>query len=93
MQISMAALSLLLLTACCSQVYCGPVGMYTPTSCCFKFAKKMIPLKHVEDYFITSSLCSNPGVIFLTKKGIEICANPSDKWVNDYKLQLDKNVD
>ncbi|OCT95070.1 C-C motif chemokine 4 homolog [Xenopus laevis] len=92
MQISMVALCLLLLTACCTQVQCGPGGNFSPESCCFIYAKKQLPIRIFKDYYITSSFCSNPGVIFRTIKGKDICAQPSDKWVTDYMTKLDKNA-
>ncbi|KAE8624986.1 hypothetical protein XENTR_v10006122 [Xenopus tropicalis] len=90
MQISMVALCLLLLTACCTQIQCVP-GNFSPTSCCFNYAKKRMPIGLFNDYYNTSSSCSSPGVIFRTIKGHEICAKRSDKWVIDYMTRLDQN--
>ncbi|XP_017947366.2 uncharacterized protein LOC101730633 [Xenopus tropicalis] len=92
MQISMVALCLLLLTACCTQVQCGPGRNFSPTSCCFHYAKKRMSVGLFKDYYITSSFCSNPGVIFRTNNGNKICAKPSDKWVTDYMTILDQNA-
>ncbi|KAE8624985.1 hypothetical protein XENTR_v10006121 [Xenopus tropicalis] len=89
MQISVAALSLLLLTACCSQVHCG--RGFLPTSCCFKFIKKWLSPKHVKSYYNTSSFCPHSAVVFTTKKGIKMCAKSSDKWVTDLIIQLPAN--
>ncbi|XP_018105156.1 C-C motif chemokine 4 [Xenopus laevis] len=87
MQISLAVLSLLLLTACCSQVQCG----FLPTSCCFKFTKNRLSLKQVKSYYITSSFCPHPAVVFTTRKGFKICARSSEKWVTDLIIQLPAN--
>ncbi|XP_053560827.1 C-C motif chemokine 3 [Bombina bombina] len=85
MQISLAALSLLLLSACCSQIRGAPLGA-SPSACCFNYSTKPIPQKLISDYYFTSSHCSNPGVIFKTIKGRSICSNPSDQWVKDYLI-------
>nr|XP_014597252.2 regakine-1 [Equus caballus] len=58
-------------------------------SCCFSFTSRKIPLRFVRDYDWTSELCSMPGVIFHTKKGRQICTNPSDAWVQQYIRYLD----
>ncbi|OCT95069.1 C-C motif chemokine 4 homolog [Xenopus laevis] len=89
MQISLAVLSLLLLTACCSQVQCG--RGFLPTSCCFKFTKNRLSPKQVKSYYITSSFCPHSAVVFTTRKGIKMCAKSSNKWVTDLIIQLPAN--
>uniref|UniRef100_A0A670JMK2 C-C motif chemokine n=1 Tax=Podarcis muralis TaxID=64176 RepID=A0A670JMK2_PODMU len=53
-----------------------PVGSDPPTSCCFTYTAKKIPRNYIADFYETNSRCSQPGVVFTTKKGREICANP-----------------
>uniref|UniRef100_A0A8W4F7B7 C-C motif chemokine n=1 Tax=Sus scrofa TaxID=9823 RepID=A0A8W4F7B7_PIG len=65
------------------------VGADTPTACCFSYTSRQLPRKFVADYFETSSQCSKPGVIFQTKKGREVCANPEDAWVQEYISDLE----
>ncbi|XP_053560825.1 C-C motif chemokine 3-like [Bombina bombina] len=89
MQISLAALSLLLFTVCYSEVLGPPFGAAAPTSCCFTYRRKPIPAGNISGYFMTSSRCANPGVIFQTIKKHNICADPSDQWVKTY---LEKNA-
>ncbi|XP_052442823.1 C-C motif chemokine 4 homolog [Carassius gibelio] len=52
-----------------------------PNKCCFSFSNVRIPLKQVDSYHTTHLECHRSGVIFITKAPKEICANPSNKWV------------
>uniref|UniRef100_A0A4X1T5G3 C-C motif chemokine n=2 Tax=Sus scrofa TaxID=9823 RepID=A0A4X1T5G3_PIG len=68
-----------------------PVGSDPPTSCCFTYTVRKLPRNFVTDYYETSSLCSQPAVVFQTKKGRQVCANPSDDWVQEYMDDLELN--
>uniref|UniRef100_A0A8D2CQ89 C-C motif chemokine n=1 Tax=Sciurus vulgaris TaxID=55149 RepID=A0A8D2CQ89_SCIVU len=93
MQVPTAALAVLLCTmALCDQVFSAPLGADTPTACCFSFVSRQIPRKFIADYFETSSQCSQPGVIFLTKRGRQVCADPSEAWVEEYVADLELNA-
>ncbi|XP_039605727.1 C-C motif chemokine 4 homolog, partial [Polypterus senegalus] len=65
----------------CILIYC----MYSnkPSKCCFSYVKKEILLKMVSNYEKTRSDCTKPGIVFITRKGILVCANPEQKWVKD----------
>ncbi|XP_033078040.1 C-C motif chemokine 3-like 1 [Trachypithecus francoisi] len=90
MQVSTAALAILLCTvALCKQVFSAPLGADTPTSCCFSYISRQIPQNFIADYFETSSQCSKPSVIFLTKRGRQVCADPSEEWVQKYVSDLE----
>ncbi|XP_078539688.1 C-C motif chemokine 4-like [Lissotriton helveticus] len=91
MNLSLAAASLLLLAAFCSEVLTAPTGADVPTSCCFSYASRKIPQSHVQDYFFTSSQCSMPAVIFITRRGRQVCADPENTWVQDYVNHLELN--
>ncbi|XP_055983603.1 uncharacterized protein LOC130035745 isoform X2 [Sorex fumeus] len=65
-----------------------PGGPYQPTDCCLKFATRVLPLRLIDSYYKTSSQCSRPGIIFITKRGYLICANPSDRWVQNHIKNL-----
>ncbi|EHH62859.1 hypothetical protein EGM_19599, partial [Macaca fascicularis] len=65
------------------------VAADTPTSCCFSYISRQIPQNFIADYFETSSQCSKPGVIFLTKRGRQVCADPSEDWVQKYVSDLE----
>ncbi len=54
------------------------------TPCCFSYTRRALPRTHVQEYFYTSSQCSMPAVVFVTRKKRQVCANPEDTWVEDY---------
>ncbi|XP_036624787.1 C-C motif chemokine 3-like [Trichosurus vulpecula] len=90
MKVSRAVLTLVLIAAAlCCQVYASPDGPGTPTTCCFDFTSKRIPSKLVVSYGTTSSRCAKEGVIFTTKQGYNICANPKEQWVQHVMKQVD----
>uniref|UniRef100_A0A674KA73 C-C motif chemokine n=1 Tax=Terrapene triunguis TaxID=2587831 RepID=A0A674KA73_9SAUR len=64
------------------------VGSDPPTACCFSYTARQIPRNFVKDYYSTSSMCSQPGIVFTTRKGRELCANPSESWVQEYEQEL-----
>ncbi|XP_005986935.1 C-C motif chemokine 4 homolog [Latimeria chalumnae] len=88
MKVTLVAAVVLLLAAVCSETLAEPVAPNTPTICCFRYQTQRIPKRAIEDYFYTSSVCSKPGLVFVTRKGREVCANPEDKWVKDYMNSL-----
>ncbi|KAM5216239.1 C-C motif chemokine 4-like [Hipposideros larvatus] len=92
MKLCMTVLSLLVLVAAfCSPALSAPMGSDPPTACCFTYVLRKVPRKILTDYYETSSLCSQPGVVFLTKRGRQICANPSEPWVQEYVDDLELN--
>ncbi|KAK7829959.1 hypothetical protein U0070_003414, partial [Myodes glareolus] len=87
-----AALAVLLCTmALCDHVFSAPHGADTPTSCCFSYSRQ-INRRFIADYFETSSLCSQPGVIFQTKRNRQFCADPRETWVQEYIADLELNA-
>ncbi|KAL1780351.1 C-C motif chemokine 4-like [Sigmodon hispidus] len=92
MKLCLSTLALLLLLAeFCAPVTSAPRGSDPPISCCFSYASRKLPRNFVTDYYETSSLCSKPAVVFLTRKGKEVCADPSQPWVNEYVNDLELN--
>ncbi|XP_072500998.1 C-C motif chemokine 4-like [Notamacropus eugenii] len=91
MKVSLAALSILIVMAFSSLASSAPMGSDPPTSCCFTYVSQQFPRKFVTDYYETSSLCSQPAVVFLTKRGRQVCANPRDDWVQTYMDDLELN--
>eukprot|EP00069_Balaena_mysticetus_P020502 bmy_02891T0 len=96
MKVSMAAISLLFLLLIVITVTLGSKiksysgGPYHPTECCFKYVIRPVRRQWILGYYETSSQCSKPGIVFITKKGHHICANPSDDWVQDYIKALEE---
>ncbi|KAH1178990.1 C-C motif chemokine 4-like [Mauremys mutica] len=78
------SLAVLLIAAFCSLASSAPLGSDMPISCCFSHTARQIPRSMLVDYYDTSSKCSLPAVVFITKKGRAVCANPSNSWVQAY---------
>ncbi|XP_034882494.1 C-C motif chemokine 15-like isoform X2 [Mirounga angustirostris] len=66
-------------------------GFLRPSDCCPDYKRK-IRCANMKDFFETSSGCSRPGVIFLTKKERLVCANPLDLEVQNCMRSLRKNL-
>ncbi|XP_049646446.1 C-C motif chemokine 5 [Suncus etruscus] len=61
------------------------------TPCCFGYINRSLPQAHVREYFYTSSKCSLPAVVFVTRRKRQVCANPEDKWVRKYINSMEMN--
>ncbi|XP_063261013.1 C-C motif chemokine 3-like isoform X2 [Prinia subflava] len=79
MKVLAATLATLLVLAACSPSEGHLDGV--PTDCCFSYQRQPIPRYRVSSVFVTSSSCSNPGVILVTKKAKKVCADPRAPWV------------
>ncbi|NWR92799.1 CCL4 protein, partial [Furnarius figulus] len=90
MKVSVVVLAVLI-AAFCYQSSAAPIGSDPPTSCCFSYISRQLPRSFVEDYYETNSMCSQPAVVFITKKGREVCANPEQEWVQLYVNDLELN--
>ncbi|XP_032768358.1 C-C motif chemokine 6 [Rattus rattus] len=55
-------------------------GFQDSSDCCFSYASQ-IPCSRFIYYFPTSGGCTQPGIIFVTRKRKQVCANPSDQRV------------
>ncbi|XP_009898788.1 C-C motif chemokine 5 [Dryobates pubescens] len=78
MKVLAAALLALLLLATCSPAAAHLDGV--PSTCCFKYHPRPVPLSLITSVYTTSSSCAQPGVILVTKKK-ELCADPQARWV------------
>uniref|UniRef100_A0A8C5IFJ6 C-C motif chemokine n=1 Tax=Junco hyemalis TaxID=40217 RepID=A0A8C5IFJ6_JUNHY len=54
---------------------------YTPAECCFDYVKGVLRLDILLDFNSTTRECYFPAIVFETKKGVKVCANPEEKWV------------
>ncbi|XP_055475805.1 C-C motif chemokine 7-like [Psammomys obesus] len=91
MQVSAILLCLLLTAATFSiHIWAQPDGIVPPT-CCYVAKKQKLPMKNLKSYIkITSSRCPWEAVIFRTKKGMEVCTEAQQDWVQEAMKYLDK---
>ncbi|XP_017657445.1 C-C motif chemokine 6-like [Nannospalax galili] len=61
------------------------------SDCCFSYVPRRIRCSNFVDYFLTSGGCIQPGVIFVTRTGKRVCANPSDLRVQQCIEELRQN--
>ncbi|XP_070249384.1 C-C motif chemokine 15-like [Myotis yumanensis] len=64
------------------------LGIHHPADCCLSYTSRKIRCKSMKSYFLTTSGCSQPAVIFNTKKGKLVCANPDKADVQDCVTKL-----
>lgn len=84
MKVFAAAVAVILATATfCTPASASPYASDT-TPCCFAYISRPLPRAHIQEYFYTSSKCSIPAVVFVTRKKRQVCANPEKKWVREY---------
>ncbi|XP_006832401.1 PREDICTED: c-C motif chemokine 3 [Chrysochloris asiatica] len=89
MKVPVASLAILLsIAALCTQAFSTPISADIPTACCFTYVNRQILKKFVASYYETSSQCSKPAIIFITKKNRQICADPREAWVQEYITNL-----
>ncbi|NWV20325.1 CCL4 protein, partial [Origma solitaria] len=90
MKVSAAGLALLLIAASFSQTFSGPAGPDFPI-CCFTYTQHKLPWKLIRRHYVTSTNCPQLAIVFVTKKGRQVCANPNDTWVRSYLQILEQN--
>ncbi|XP_072209873.1 C-C motif chemokine 4-like [Excalfactoria chinensis] len=83
MKLSAVLFALLLIASSCSRASSAPAGPDVPT-CCTTYITHKIPRNLIRSHFSTSTSCSQPAIIFITKKKRAVCANPSEPWVQSY---------
>ncbi|XP_006832400.1 PREDICTED: c-C motif chemokine 5 [Chrysochloris asiatica] len=88
MKISAAALTVLAAVTLCIPATASPYASDT-TPCCFAYIARALPRAHIQEYFYTSGKCTNPAVVFVTRKHRQVCANPEKKWVKEYINSLE----
>ncbi|XP_014305681.1 C-C motif chemokine 23-like [Myotis lucifugus] len=97
MKVSAAALSFLILAATLGSPAHGSLaqeswddGIHRPADCCPSYTPRKIRCRFMESYFLTTSGCSKPAVIFTTKRGQRVCANPDNAEVQDCVTNLNR---
>ncbi|XP_026943206.1 C-C motif chemokine 15-like isoform X2 [Sagmatias obliquidens] len=98
MKTSIAALSCLILAVQAAAEHLMPNlknehfmfhgGFHRPTDCCTSYTQVKIRCVSMKDYVETTSACSRPAVIFITKREKRVCANPKDENVQKCTLDL-----
>uniref|UniRef100_A0A8B9TN52 Chemokine interleukin-8-like domain-containing protein n=1 Tax=Anas platyrhynchos TaxID=8839 RepID=A0A8B9TN52_ANAPL len=88
MKVFAAVLAALLLLALCSPAVAQLDGV--PTTCCFRYLQRPVPRSVIASAYITSTSCSQPGVILVTTKGRDICADPQATWVKAHLKHFEK---
>ncbi|CAM4670206.1 unnamed protein product [Caretta caretta] len=94
MKVSVAALAFVLSTACSSQASNDEglaLGPHMTTVCCFSCRFQKIPRSIVAEY-LSPAACAPSQLLFITKKGREICTNPKDAWVQQYVNDLKRSI-
>ncbi|XP_008833152.1 C-C motif chemokine 22 [Nannospalax galili] len=72
----------LLLSVALQATDAGPYGTNVEDSiCCQDYIRHPLPSRVVKDFYPASNSCRKPGVILITIKNREICANPRLPWV------------
>ncbi|KFQ67511.1 C-C motif chemokine 3, partial [Phaethon lepturus] len=79
MKVPIAALAALLLVATCSLA--EPHFDIVPITCCFSYLQHPIPRSLIASAYTTSSRCTQPAVILVTKKRRKLCTDPQAAWV------------
>ncbi|NWW03021.1 CCL14 protein, partial [Oreocharis arfaki] len=65
---------------------------YAPSECCFGYVKGRLRVASLVGFYSTPKECFFPAIVFETKKGIKLCANPEEKWVRTAGAELRKKV-
>ncbi|NXB38621.1 CCL14 protein, partial [Eulacestoma nigropectus] len=54
---------------------------YALSECCFGYVKGRVRVANLVGFYSTPRECFSPAIVFETKKGFKLCANPEEKWV------------
>ncbi|KFQ69520.1 C-C motif chemokine 5, partial [Phaethon lepturus] len=54
---------------------------YAPSECCFRYVKAPLRLSNLKGFYMTPKDCFSPAIVFETRNGTKVCANPEMTWV------------
>ncbi|NXI59542.1 CCL14 protein, partial [Chloroceryle aenea] len=63
---------------------------YSPSECCFSFAKAPLRLANLKGFYTAPKECFTPAIVFITRNGTKVCANPKMSWVEKTVERLQK---
>ncbi|XP_075290180.1 C-C motif chemokine 17-like [Opisthocomus hoazin] len=84
-----ARMVLVLLLLLTTSPHCDAVP-HTLSECCFHYAKSPLRLANLNSCYRTPKECFSQAVVFQTRNGTEICANPKMAWVKKAAERLQK---
>uniref|UniRef100_A0A8C3QKJ4 Chemokine interleukin-8-like domain-containing protein n=1 Tax=Cyanoderma ruficeps TaxID=181631 RepID=A0A8C3QKJ4_9PASS len=82
MRVPAAALALLLLVAICSPAQADL--RVSRNLCCPRTISRPFPRRAILSVYRTSSSCPIEAVVLVTRKGLNVCADPKAHWVQKY---------
>ncbi|XP_068883371.1 C-C motif chemokine 14-like [Aphelocoma coerulescens] len=88
----LTARTVLLLVVLLTLSPCSDAAPYIPSECCFGYVKGCLRLANLVGFYSTPRECFSPAIVFETKKGVKLCANPKEKWVQKAVQELKKKV-
>ncbi|XP_040838046.1 C-C motif chemokine 22 [Ochotona curzoniae] len=81
----------ILLAMILQAVEAGPYGANVEDSiCCQGYMRRPLHQRVVRNFYWTSNSCRKPGVVLVTNRHLEICADPDAPWVKKILLRLKK---
>ncbi|XP_041258831.1 C-C motif chemokine 3-like [Onychostruthus taczanowskii] len=92
MRVLAAALAVLLLVAICSLAEADlRVSRSAPSfknaessPCCLSYVSRPVARSVISSAYMTSKTCPRPAVVLITRKGTQLCADPSASWVQKF---------
>ncbi|NXE96953.1 CCL5 protein, partial [Menura novaehollandiae] len=55
--------------------------LHTPSECCFHYINAPLRLANLKSFYSTPRECFSPAIVFETRKGVKVCADPEKDWV------------
>uniref|UniRef100_A0A3P9KX09 C-C motif chemokine n=1 Tax=Oryzias latipes TaxID=8090 RepID=A0A3P9KX09_ORYLA len=58
-------------------------GSSGPDNCCFKFFPGTLSASRIRSFILTDDRCPKPGVVFVTRRNLNICVEKNATWVQE----------